>query len=83
VDAHAGEPFVEEVRRLAQQVRIIVEVPEPAVAIVAEQRAHLVEEMAMIDAEPPVAFPLAEPADPVLRGQHPVIVSGGESVLEP
>src|SRR5260370_11831760 len=39
--------------------------------------------MAMIDAEPPVAFLLAELADPVLRGQHPVVLARRESILDP
>ena len=67
--------------RLPHPIGIIVEQPERGIAFVAEQPAHLLRFVAMIDAEPPPRFLLADDADAVLLDHHPLVVVRAEAVL--
>src|SRR5262249_31717578 len=76
-----AEPLVETVRSLAQQLRVVIEVADPGIALAAKQPAHHVVDVTVIDAEPPAAGALAELAAALLRGQHPILFPLGQSVL--
>jgi hypothetical protein len=64
-----------------QHPRILVELAEPGVALIAEQKAQPARGMAMIDAELGGRPSLADRTEAVLRGCHEVVVSLREAVL--
>src|SRR5260221_541697 len=67
----------------AQQIRIVLEIAQAGVALVAEQEAQHARVMTVIDAELGVRPPLADRAETVLRSHHPIIVRLGQAVLAP
>jgi len=70
-------------QRPAQQLRIVLEISQAGIAIVAEQEAQLVRGMAMIDTELGLRPPLADGAEAVLHGDHPVVVALRQAVVAP
>ena len=65
--------------RRPQPLRIVVEQPERDVAVVAEEPAHFLGRVAMIDAEPPRRSSLADGAEAALLDQHPLQVIQAEA----
>jgi hypothetical protein len=70
-------------QRPAQQHRIVLEIAQAGVAVVAEQEAQPAHAMTVIDAELGERPSLADRAQAVLHGHHPLIVRQGQAVLAP
>jgi hypothetical protein len=66
-----------------QHPRVLVELAEPGVALVAEQKAQPARGMAMIDTELGRRPSLADRTAAVLRRRHEVIVGLGQPVVAP
>src|SRR5262249_59645286 len=66
-----------------QPTRIVLEISQAAVAVIAEQEAQPARRVAMIDAELGLRPFLTDRAEALLRRRHEVIIGLGQAVIAP
>src|SRR4030088_3597933 len=80
--ALAHRRLLDVVGRCAHQGRVVLEIADAQIAVVAQQRADRVGQVTMIDREPAArGFRLADPASPVLPRQQGIVVGDRHPVL--